>query len=86
MGYVLSLEIVQYWLEYMQKQKKQKKQKQKQTNKKSALFVCMLYHSPLSMCMYVEIYFFGFICQWEFVCELLEIRILIDLIFMYIFW
>ena len=40
MGYVLSLEIIQYWLEYMQKQKKTKKAKTK-TNKQKECIVCM---------------------------------------------
>ena len=41
----------------------------------------MLYHSPLSVCIYMEICFFGFMCQWEFVYELLEIHFYLMYVF-----
>lgn len=43
----------------------------KSTCKKKKKVHYLLYHSPLNTCMYVEIYFFGFMCQWEFVCRYL---------------
>ena len=55
-GYVFSWEFIHYWSEYAQKKKKAHSS---------------LNHSPLGMCMDVPVCFIQFMCQREFVWELI---------------